>query len=46
MLFEAFKHNQVEIIIDRKKKLPVCKVDKEDFITVFTPIAITSDFIK
>ena len=35
-----------EIIIDRKKKLAMHKVDEEDFTTIFAPIAITSDFIK
>ena len=48
MLLETFKHNQgfSEIIIDRKKKFSVRKVDKENSTTVFAPIAITSDFIK
>ena len=45
MLFETFKHHQSDfqkIIINRKKKLAMRKVDEEDFTTVFTLIAIDS----
>ena len=35
----------IKVIIDRKKKLAVRKLDEEDFTTIFALIAITSDFI-
>ena len=35
-----------KIIIDRKKKLAMRKVDEEDFTTVFALITIASDFIE